>query len=613
MENNKKKRSRIGTWLRRLFMGKTKELSFLEEEQIQSPLRTVVANFARNRLAMFGLVMLILIFLFVFIGPSIWPIDLSYQDNTQQNVPPGMNMLDIPEELEGNVKKISAGTTFAAGVSNDGKFYLWGYTKITDVIDLKNVPEEVRNAKLVDVAVGYDHIVVLDESGKLYVWGNDRLGQAIFPIDIDNANRLGEDLHIKQLAAAYQYSAAVTEDGNLYLWGNANMNDLKLRNRYQGNIEMVATNVNSYIALLKTGEVVYAGFETNAYSTIPEEAQSGVISIAATGSSCAALKEDGTLVFWGNLSNHERDIPEHEGKIIGIYGGRYHYTALLDTGKVISWGGNVHHQSEVPASLADETVEKVFVGFYQNYAFTADGKASTWGLGGYLCGTDHLGRDILTRIVNGGKTTMTVGAVAVIISLVIGVVMGGVSGYFGGTADLIIMRVSEVIGGLPFLPFALILSAIIGTRISVEQRMYLIMVVLGVLSWPSICRLVRAQIFAVREQEFVVAAKALGVREVVIVFKHILPNVVSVILVTATLDFATSMLTESTLSYLGFGIPLPAPTWGNMLTGANNSIVIQQYWWRWVFPALIFGICTICINLIGDGLRDAIDPKSSDR
>ena len=143
--------------------------------------------------------------------------------------------------------------------------------------------------------------------------------------------------------------------------------------------------------------------------------------------------------------------------------------------------------------------------------------------------------------------------------------------------------------------------------------MYIIMVVLGVLSWTGTCRLVRAQILAQREMEYVTAAKAMGIKEMAIVFRHILPNVFSLLLVSMTLDFATCMLTESTLSYLGFGIPLPTPTWGNLLNGANNSVVIQQYWWRWVFPAVIFGACTICINLIGDGLRDAIDPKSVER
>ena len=108
-------------------------------------------------------------------------------------------------------------------------------------------------------------------------------------------------------------------------------------------------------------------------------------------------------------------------------------------------------------------------------------------------------------------------------------------------------------------------------------------------------------------------AKSMGVKESRIAFKHILPNVISIILVNITLDFAGCMLTESSLSYLGFGVQQPQPTWGNMLNGANNSIVIQQYWWQWVFPAAIFGICTICINLIGDGLRDALDPKALER
>ena len=152
-----------------------------------------------------------------------------------------------------------------------------------------------------------------------------------------------------------------------------------------------------------------------------------------------------------------------------------------------------------------------------------------------------------------------------------------------------------------------------GASIDATHRMYIIMVVLGVLSWTGTCRLVRAQILAQREMEYVTAAKAMGIKEMAIVFRHILPNVFSLLLVSMTLDFATCMLTESTLSYLGFGIPLPTPTWGNLLNGANNSVVIQQYWWRWVFPAVIFGACTICINLIGDGLRDAIDPKSVER
>ena len=158
-------------------------------------------------------------------------------------------------------------------------------------------------------------------------------------------------------------------------------------------------------------------------------------------------------------------------------------------------------------------------------------------------------------------------------------------------------------------------ETILGFRITGPEKYYYVLMALVLLIIFICIRLQNSRVGraweAVREDE--IAAKAMGIREVKIVFKHILPNVISLLLVSMTLDFATCMLTESTLSYLGFGIPLPTPTWGNLLTGANNSIVIQQYWWRWVFPAAIFGLCTVCINLMGDGLRDAVDPKSNER
>jgi peptide/nickel transport system permease protein len=143
------------------------------------------------------------------------------------------------------------------------------------------------------------------------------------------------------------------------------------------------------------------------------------------------------------------------------------------------------------------------------------------------------------------------------------------------------------------------------------SRMLLIMVILGLLSWTGLARIIRGQVLAEREREFVLAARAIGVEERRIAFRHILPNILSVILVSMTLDFAACLLTESSLSYLGFGVQQPRPTWGNMLGGANNSIVIQNYWWQWLFPALFLSAATISINMIGDTMRDVLDPKSS--
>ncbi|MBQ3104543.1 MAG: ABC transporter permease subunit [Lachnospiraceae bacterium] len=610
MEKKNKNKSSLFS---RLFGNRKKEMSFLEEEQVQSPGRIVLRNFLHNPLGMTGLIVFLVIFAFVMIAPRYIKLDLSYQDNTQVNVPPTMSLMELPKELQGHVADIAPGTTFSVGVSDTGKVYTWGYTRITDTIDLSQIPEEVQQARIVKTATGYDHVVALDENGGIYVWGNERLGQARLPQEIKSAMRKGENLKIKQIEAGYQFSAAVTEDGQLFLWGNSNMADVNLRREYEGQVEKVALTTYSYIALLKDGSVVYGGLQKNAFSDVPQEVASGIVDISSTGSTVAAIDKEGKITVWGNVSYGEDEIPAMDSKPVKIYGGLNHYTALLENGDVVTWGSDVHNVSSIPASVHQEKITQIFSGFYQNYALTESGEIETWGLKGYLLGTDDLGRDLLNRIANGGRVTMTVGAIAVVISLAIGIILGGIAGYFGGWIDMFVMRVAEVVGGLPFLPFAMILSAIIGTRISVEQRMYLIMVVLGVLSWPATCRLIRAQILSQREQEFVVAAKAMGVKEGAIVFRHILPNVLSMILVTATLDFATCMLTESTLSYLGFGITPPTPTWGNMLTSANNSVVIQQFWWRWVFPAAIFGICTICINLVGDALRSAFDPKSAER
>ena len=617
MANKKKKEFFLVRWFKRVFLGTDREVrSILEEEQVQTPLRTVVHNFVRKKSAMLGVVVFLCIFALVIIGPYIWKLDLSEQDSTLINLPPGYNMMSLPKETEGKVSDIAAGRTYGIGVDTDGHVYTWGHTRITDKIDIADIPEEVQEADLSLIAAGDDHAVALDENGQLYVWGNTRLRQDNFSRDMEKGMETGENWDIIQLEASNQFSAAVSSEGTLYLWGNPNMADVKIRSEYQGNIAKVALTANEYVSLLKDGTVAYTGYKGsgNPLASIPEGLTGKtVVDIASTGKTAAALTEDGEVYVWGNATSGEANLPVFSSRPVALYGGRFHYTALLEDGSVVSWGNNKYGQTDVPASLNGKEIVGIYTGNFQNYALDSEGNVHTWGLKGFLLGTDDLGRDMLTRIINGGRVTMTVGAISVIIATLIGVVLGCLAGYFGGKVDILVMRIAEVVGGLPFIPFAMILSAVIGSRIDPTRRMYLIMVVLGVLSWTATCRLVRAQMFAQREMEYVTAAKALGIRERGIVFRHILPNIFSILLVSMTLDFATCMLTESTLSFLGFGIPLPTPTWGNLLDGANNSVVIQQYWWRWVFPAAIFGLCTVCINLIGDGLRDAIDPKSNGR
>ncbi len=630
-----KKTSTIGAAFARMFGLKKQERNFMEEEALQSPGRVAVRNFFSRPTAVFGLVVFVAIFILVMVGPYFMPIDLGHADSNLANVAPGYNMTSIPKQMiKEGVTDIAAGSTYGIGLSDAGKVYTWGYTRVSDTIDLENVPEELTTGE-VDVefmAAGLDHAVAIDNKNNFYFWGNNRLFQDQYEqnADLTRALMMG-NLKVKQLEAGNQFTVLLDEEGNVYLWGNKSVADLDTRNserevegmdhkprKYQGNIDKIAVTSNSYIALLKDGTVAYTGMKSESplAANLPQELTNGsvkIVDIAASSQAVAAVDDTGKVWVWGVATNGEKNVPEMPAKPVKLYGGRFHFTALLENGDIMAWGDDMYGQTDVPAAVNDAQIAEVYSGGYQNYVITDEGKIESWGLKGFLCGTDEQGRDLFARIVNGGKTTMTVGGIAVVISTIIGVVLGGLAGYFGGNVDIVLSRVAEVLGGMPFLPFALILSAIIPKEVTVTQRMYIIMCVLGVLSWVGTFRLVRAQIFSQREQEYVTAAKALGVSEGTILRKHIIPNVMSVLLVSITLSFATCMLTESSLSYLGFGITAPTPTWGNMLNTANDSIVIQQFWWRWVFPSAIFGLCTICINLMGDGLRDALDPKSNGR
>lgn len=607
MSKDNKKKKHSASLLKRLFGGKSKveEMDLMQEELLQSPMRTIIRNFFENKLALGAVIVFLTIFLIVLIGPIFAPTDLNESEETQTNVGPGLSMMSVPKELEGNVKEISTGATFSVGVDNNGKVYVWGKTKISRKIDIaKDMPSQKELGKVISVAAGYDHVMALNEDGEIISWGSNRMGQTKAPSEVGRKK-------IVQIAAGYQMSYALTEGGEIINWGNDNLNDVNVtRKKGNGHIQKIAVSNTTLMALRDDGTVVHMGNQKSDVSRVPEDL-TDVVDFAASSNAVAALKEDGSLVIWGKANRSEKEVPEMDGKIVSLFGGRLHFTALTVKGNVYSWGDNNYDQVKVPSSLKNVTA--IYGGYYQNYAVTEKGDVKTWGLKGYLLGTDELGRDVFGRLLNGGRMTMTIGAIAVIISTIIGIIIGGISGFFGGWVDIILQRITEIVASLPFLPMAMILNAIIGNSLSEEARIFLIMVILGFLSWPSLARLVRAQVLAEREKEFVTAANAMGVKRSSIVFRHIIPNVISVIIVSATLDFASCMLTESTLSFLGFGVKLPRPTWGNILNGCVSSVVIQNYWWRWVFPAIMLSICVICINLIGDGLRDAIDPKSNEK
>lgn len=640
MNKETNKKASFG-WLKGLFTSKKKTQAdddAMNVEEIISPGRQVINNFLEKKLAVFALCFVIGMFLFVFIGPLFMPkYSDSYTEVTQKNVPPTMDMMKVPSELKNDIKMIDSYGTFSVGLSNAGDVYVWGATRIgTTGLDVADIPEEVQNANIVMVGAGIDHIIAIDENGKVYGWGNSRLGQfggpaageennpniAYMPEEILNGTI--DVANIKKLTCGYQVSAIMMNDGTLYLWGNKNA--YANIDKFVGNnsLKDIEFTLNYVVGLDASQKSIFTGtrglfgqVRPNINGTAENITQylggRKITDIIANNYNICLVLEDNSVCFAGDFNLDSvpmADLADGE-YFVQIEAGADFYTGLTNNGNVYSWGGHVLGQSDVPNNL--KNVTKIYAGTFQNYAVNGeDDLVDTWGLKGYIFGTDSVGADIFQRIVAGGRMTMTIGAVAVIISSIIGIIVGCLSGYFGGKVDIILMRVMEGFSAIPFLPFALVLSAVMAQwTLSETTRIFIIMCILGVLSWPGLAKLVRGQVLAVRESEYVTAAQAMGIKSWKIAFKHILPNVISVILVNLTLSFATCMLTESTLSYLGFGVNYPRPTWGNMLNGANNATVIKNFWWQWVFTSMFLAATTICINIVGDTLRDVMDPKSS--
>ncbi len=225
-------------------------------------------------------------------------------------------------------------------------------------------------------------------------------------------------------------------------------------------------------------------------------------------------------------------------------------------------------------------------------------------------GTDMYGMDMLTRLMYGGRVSLLIGFIVIIIETVIGVIFGGISGYFGGWVDNLIMRIVDIFYCIPSMPVIIILGAAMdASRVDPTIRMVYLMLILGFLGWAGIARLVRGQILSLREQEYMTAAEACGLSVSRRIFKHLIPNVVPQLIVTCTMGLGSVIIMEATLSFLGLGVKFPFASWGNIISDVNNTHVLTTYWFIWIPAGVLLLLTVLAFNLVGDGLRDAFDPK----
>jgi peptide/nickel transport system permease protein len=262
-------------------------------------------------------------------------------------------------------------------------------------------------------------------------------------------------------------------------------------------------------------------------------------------------------------------------------------------------------------SLTDPkiAVVDIFPGFKSNlHLFGAIGPGKI-----NLMGTDEQARDQFSRLVYGGRISLSVGLLGTLIAFPLGMLIGGISGYFGGLVDAVLMRIAEVLQTIPSIYLLISLAAVLPPGLSSAERFMLIVLITSFVSWAGLARVIRGQVLSIKEREFVQAAKVMGARPLYIITRHILPQTATYIIISATLAIPSFIVAEAVLSFIGLGIQQPDPSWGNMLSLAiNASILVLQPWLVWS-PAVVIVLTVLAFNLLGDGLRDALDPRNTQR
>jgi len=549
--------------------------------KVMSPSMLVLKRFLRNKLAITGLVILVTMFLFSFVGSLFSPYEEGQVFKTEEEI-----------------KK-----DYAGAIYNNELRYV-----VKEGEELKN---SVRSAFILAKNKGQS----IFESGDVkYNWTS--YGEDFFTIgkveDVATAMNLAKMFDIKEIvsgvltpefranfeAAARTEAEVFTADGVEYqivkngkAYTISRAQDIALASLYTFDAygSNSAEAVETFEFRLEAEKAFHAGTEEFIYNgatyTVVED--DGVAAINdASGAHFAGMSKiivnpaasDGTLdVAFKDAAraaigdNLDRFIYDGKEYYINVVNANYYITTMTVT-----------MLNDVYASPSKE----------------------------HWLGLDGNGMDVLTRLMYGGRISLLVGFVVILIELFIGVIFGGVAGYFGGWIDNALMRFIDLFNSIPFWPMCLIVGSVMDTlEIKPTFRIFVLMILLGVLGWTGIARVVRGQILTLREQDFMIATEATGISVPRRIFKHLVPNVMPLLIVQATMGLGSIILTEATLSFLGLGVKYPMASWGNIINAASDIYVMRNYWFIWIPAGILILLSVLGFNFVGDGLRDAFDPK----
>lgn len=555
----------------------------LDDEQrvkVLSPAALVFKRFIRNKLAITGIIILALMFAFAFIGGLVTPYDESQVFKKLDKVSTSYASATYNSDLRYTVED---GESFE-GSARSAFLFAMGKNK--------NVFSDGENEYSFSV-YGEDLYLI---SGLKPILKADNLANKMVYTDIEGGDSSDEIKAAFETAVASKESSftigdqeyIITNDKRSYNISVEDVLALATMNVYDVYDETRADFVNNFAfkyeaeCALQDGKDSFE-FEGKTY-TIEQDDQA--VNIYEDGTELATISGiivqpvDSSIFLTVDMKNAFREA-------IAAKQDKFEYDGVEYTTR------DVNGTFMISSDTESELIEM--------YA-TPSAK--------HPLGTDQNGMDVLTRLMYGGKISLLVGFVVVIIEMVIGVILGGISGYFGGWVDTCVMRFVDLFNCIPTTPMLIIIGSVLdANKINPKTRIYLLMVILGVLGWTGIARTVRGQILSLREQDFMVATEATGIRVSRRIARHLVPNVMPLLIVQATMSLGSIIITEATLSFLGLGVKYPFASWGSIINSATNIAVMTHYWFMWIPAGILILITVLGFNFVGDGLRDAFDPR----